>query len=205
MGDASFFVQADYDGAPVLKIGAVVLDEEASGQRSETRDAAHAPNPEPRMLILRPHPKQAGEVPPLVLPRGSRQYATIAADGATQWHDARDEATGRAHAATLEPFARGLARELAEEAGIDAALLARSPCRALGALPFHSRHKGIYPIYWFVVTLAAADAAALLATPLPMDASERRWETLAAIEALAARGEFSAGYLPVIHAALRSQ
>ncbi|MBX9726435.1 MAG: hypothetical protein K2X09_04145, partial [Rickettsiales bacterium] len=68
----------------------------------------HPPRTTYEILIIRPIPKQAGEVPPFVLPRGSRQYQ----DASGMWHDARDVATGFAHAATLEPFTRALAREI---------------------------------------------------------------------------------------------
>ncbi len=169
---------------PILKIGAVVLT--ASGEQ---------------VLILQPLPKQQGEVPPFVLPRGSRQYATSTAEGGVVWQDARDAATGLAHAATLEPYLRALTREIEEEAGVTPSQLADARVHALGAMAFHSRSKGIYPIYWFVVVVDAATAAQLT-TQTPADALCVRWATLAEIKNMAAQEQFSAGYVPVIEAAL---
>ncbi len=170
---------------PVLKIGAVVL---------RGADAKGLPD----ILIVRPHPKTPGEVPPFVLPRGSRQYQ----DAAGAWHDARDAQTGAQYAARLEPFMRGLQREVEEEAGVDSAMLARAQVQELGTMEFTSRTKGVYPIYWFVVTLAAADTARV-SDRLPADASALQWATLDDIKAMAATGSFSGGYVPVIEAALR--
>lgn len=170
--------------APVLKIGAVVL-RAATGH----------------ILILRTKPQNPGEVPPFVLPRGSRQYSTLTADGQEEWHDARDAATGREHVKALEPFRRGLAREIEEEAGITPAQLARAKVDELGVMEFTSRSKGVYPIHWFVVQPDAATAASL-AAQMPVDALELRWATRAQIAQMAAQGDFSAGYLPVIDAAL---
>ncbi len=197
--------------SPILKIGAVVMYPPPNPKRDlappqggsyGARDGVtthHSPLTTHRILILQPIPKRAGEVPAFVLPRGSRQYQD--ADG--QWHDARDEATGRAHAATLEPYARGLAREVEEEAGVTPEMLARARVVELGEMAFQSRTKGIYPIYWFVVALAQEDAAQLTDT-VPADALSTRWASLPEIEAMAARGEFSAGYVPVIMRALAS-
>ena len=166
--------------SPILKIGAVVL--RVGGQ----------------VLVIQPKPKHAGEIPPFVLPRGSRQYQ----DANGGWHDARDVATGEKYAAMLEPFTRALAREVEEEAGVTEAMLARADVHELGRLEFQSRSKGVYPIYWFVVRLDEADAANLADT-IPEDALGVRWATLDVIKAMAARGEFSAGYIAVIEAALR--
>ena len=161
--------------SPILKIGAVVLRGDGA------------------VLIVQPKPKHAGEIPPFVLPRGSRQYA-----GA--WHDARDVVTGEKHKDRLEPFERALAREVEEEAGVTSDMLARANVRELGRLEFASRTKGKYPIHWFVVRLAAADATGLENT-VPEDALSVRWAGLEEIKAMAAR-EFSAGYVAVIEAAL---
>ncbi len=191
--------------SPVLKIGAVVLKRVASHQSPVASKAAlndASPVTDYEILIVRPHPKTPGEVPPFVLPRGSRQYQ----DEAGAWHDARDMATGVKHAATLEPFKRALAREIEEEAGVSAQQLAAARVTELGAMNFASRSKGVYPIHWFVVTLAAADASALdtqiASKQYPADATELRWASLEEIKTMAAQGEFSAGYVPVIEAAL---
>lgn len=151
------------------------------------------------ILIIQPIPKHAGEVPPFVLPRGSRQYC----DAQGVWHDARDAATGAKHADTLEPFTRALAREIEEEAGVSGDMLARARVNELGAMAFQSRTKGNYPIHWFVVMPTAKDAA-LLDGQTPADATAVRWATLDEIKVMAARGEFSAGYVPVIEAALHA-
>lgn len=152
-----------------------------------------------QFLIIQPIPKTPGEVPPFVLPRGSRQYQ----DANGNWQDARDEATGTQHAATLEPFVRALERELAEEAGVSSAMLARARVVELGDMMFTSRSKGTYPIHWFVVIPAPEDAA-LLGHELPEDATAIAWASLDDIKAMAATGEFSAGYVAVIEVALQT-
>lgn len=197
---------------PILKIGAVVLRKQPrtdSGMRSASEPLAagvsaakgtKSPSIDAtEILIIRPIPKQAGEVPPFVLPRGSRQYQDVSG----QWQDARDVATGFAHAVTLEPFTRALAREIDEEAGVSGEMLARARVVEMGAMDFTSRSKGTYPIHWFAVMPTAADAA-MLDTQMPADATAVRWATLDDIKTMAATGEFSAGYLPVIEAALQA-
>ncbi|MFZ4541632.1 MAG: hypothetical protein ACOYNL_07475 [Rickettsiales bacterium] len=164
---------------PVLKIGAVVL-------RADTRD----------VLIVQPVPKRVGEVPAYVMPRGSRQYLHEDA-----WHDARDAATGLQHQATLEPFERGLLREIEEEAGVTQAQVAQAQVRDIGVRYFQSRSKGVYPIYWFVVVLDAR-AAGDVVTRTPVDALHTCWAGLNEIQKMANRGEFSSGYLPIIEEAL---
>ena len=186
--------------SPVLKIGAVVLKRVTSHQSPvASKEALHDASPvtDYEILIVRPHPKTPGEVPPFVLPRGSRQYQD--ADG--QWHDARDMATGVKHAATLEPFTRALAREIEEEAGVTPSQLAAARVTELGAMDFASRSKGVYPIHWFVVVPTAEDAATL-ALQMPKDATELHWASLDEIKTMAAKGEFSPGYVSVIEAAL---
>lgn len=165
--------------SPILKIGAVVLRADGA------------------VLVVQPKPKRAGELPPFVLPRGSRQYQ----DETDAWVDARDVATGEKYRDRLEPFARALAREVEEEAGVTPAMLSRADVRELGRMEFQSRTKGVYPIHWSVVKLTAADAATV-ADAMPEDALAVRWATLGEIKAMAVRGEFSGGYVPVIEAAL---
>jgi 8-oxo-dGTP pyrophosphatase MutT (NUDIX family) len=203
--------------SPVIKIGAVVVKAVTSHQSPVSSEgeaqavpflslltkgegglaAPLAPITAYEVLILQPIPKKQGEVPAFVLPRGSRQYR----DAAGAWHDARDMATAEAHRDRLEPFSRALAREVEEEAGVTPDMLARANVRELGARAFQSRSKGVYPIHWFVVALADDDAATLT-DHVPVDALSVRWATLEEIKAMAARGEFSAGYLPVIEEAL---
>ncbi len=157
---------------PIYKVGAVLVHGD-------------------RVLLVRPHPKNAGEVPPLVLPRGSRQYRDAQGD----WRDARDAETAQRHADTLEPLARALAREVEEEAGLPAALLPGLPTIDLGPMAFQSRSKGLYPVHWFQLTL---DDAAVGALRPPADASEVRWMTMEAVRAGIMGGTISAGYWPVI-------
>ena len=166
--------------SPILKIGAVVLRADGA------------------VLVVQPKPKHAGEIPPFVLPRGSRQYQ---GEQGT-WVDARDVATGEKYKDSLEPFSRALEREVEEEAGVTPAMLARANMHELGRLEFQSRSKGVYPIHWFVLTLNEADVAAV-ANAVPEDALSVRWATLEEIKAMAARKEFSGGYVSVIEAALR--
>ena len=167
----------------VLKIGAVIV---------RPRDKA--------VLIVQPVPKTAQDVPAYVLPRGSRQYAVVV-DGQTQWHDARDAGTGARHADTLEPYRRGLTREIEEEAGITPQQLAKAKVVDMGVMDFTSRSKGVYPIYWFLV-VPDEDTAARLTHTTPVDALSSRWASLEGIRKLAAAGKFSAGYLPVVEKAL---
>lgn len=169
---------------PVLKIGAVIVRE---------RDKA--------VLIMQPIPKVEGEIPAYVLPRGSRQYAVVV-NGKTEWHDARDLATGVKHADTLEPLLRGLAREIEEEAGITPAQLVKATVTELGAMDFKSRTKGIYPIHWFIVVPDEATVAAISRTT-PVDALSVRWAKFEAIIKLDDVGKFSTGYIPVIAEALK--
>lgn len=196
--------------SPVLKIGAVVvrvMTQPDSGVRSASEphsgggkqcEGGKAPFNHFQLLIIRPKPKTPGEVPPFVLPRGSRQYQ----DANGVWHDARDEETGARHAERLEPFARALEREVAEEAGVTSEMLARARVVEFGTMEFASRTKGNYPIHWFLVIPAPADAA-LLDETLPEDTTALEWASVDAIKAMAATGEFSAGYVPVIEAALQ--
>ena len=149
------------------------------------------------VLVVQPKPKHAGEIPPFVLPRGSRQYRNEQGI----WVDARDVATGEKYKDSLEPFSRALEREVEEEAGVTPAMLARAEVCELGRMEFQSRSKGVYPIHWFVVTLDEGDAAGA-ADAVPEDALSVRWATLDEIKAMAARNEFSGGYLEVIEAAL---
>ncbi len=181
--------------SPVIKIGAVVVRRVVSEEETllTTHDAELTTY---QILIIQPIPKNKGELPHFVLPRGSRQYQLHG-----EWIDARDVATAERYRDALEPFTRALMREIEEEAGVSPAQLEAAQVLELDALPFQSRCKGIYPIHWFVVVPDAATAS-LLAQQRPVDALEVRWATLTEIKAMAARGDFSAGYVPVIEAAL---
>ncbi len=154
----------------------------------------------PEIFIIQPKPKHSGEVPPWVLPRGSRQYWEWQGDGRV-YTDIRDAATAVAHAEQLESFTRTLRREMEEEAGIAPEVLERIPVLELGAMDFTSRTKGIYPIQWFLLQPDEA-CQAMMANHPPVDTLQTRWAAVEQIEAMIAAGEFSAGYLPVIAHAL---
>lgn len=185
---------------PILKIGAVVVapPPKPKGGLAPPPGGSTQSLVASEILIIQPIPKRAGEVPAFVLPRGSRQYQ----DETGAWHDARDAATGAKYDATLEPFARGLAREIEEEAGVTPEMLAAATVTELGPMLFQSRTKGVYPIYWYVVQVDDI-AAQQMRAQTPADALSTRWATLSEIKLLAARGEFSAGYVPVIERALQ--
>lgn len=166
---------------PVYKVGALVLRPAAQGMQ---------------VLIVRPQPKRPGEVPPFVLPRGSRQYR----DAEGNWHDARDGAIAQMQEAALEPLTATLLREIEEEAGVPPKILRKAKVHELGRREFASRSQQTYPVHWFVVVLDAAALPKLHA--VPSDAMAVRWESPAEIEAMAAYNEFSSGYIPVIREAL---
>lgn len=177
---------SQHQDTPVYKVGAVIV-RRARGES-------------PEILIIQPKPKQLGEVTQFVLPRGSRQYWEWQGDG-RRYIDIRDAETAAAHAEQLEPVTRTLEREIHEEAGIAPADLARAPVVDLGPMDFQSRTKGIYPIHWFIVEPDAETQTAMAAN-LPVDTLVTRWATVAQIKKLITDGNFSAGYLPVIEAAL---
>lgn len=165
---------------PVLKVGAVII-----------RPSDRA------ILIVQPIPKRAGEVPNFVLPRGSRQYE----DAHGEWHDARDAQTGETNRGSLEPFRRGLEREIEEEAGMTPAQLAKARVIEMGDMDFTSRTKGTYPVHWFVVMPDEATAQTMV-EKVPVDAMATYWAGQDEIKVMAKVGIFSAGYLPVIEKAL---
>jgi hypothetical protein len=169
---------------PVLKIGAVIV---------RAHDKA--------VLIMQPIPKEENEIPAYVLPRGSRQYAVVV-NGESEWHDARDAATGLKHEQSLETFYRGLEREIEEEAGITREQLAKAQVIEMGAMDFKSRTKGIYPIHWFIVVPDEATVKAI-SRSTPVDALSVRWAKFEAIIKLDDVGKFSTGYIPVIAEALK--
>lgn len=165
------------EDVPIYKVGAIILRAMKRGQE---------------VLIIRPKPKNKGEMPQLVLPRGSRQYK----DGEL-WHDVRDAATAMAKVAALEPLDRALRREIEEEAGIPQAMLRSLDVRPLGARNYHSRTKGIYPVYWFVV-IASESAQREIARAAPPDTLEVRWVDMDTLQRLVEEGAFAKGYLPVV-------
>lgn len=166
---------------PISKVGAVVVRE---------RDG--------QVLIVRPIAKRAGETPPFVLPRGTRQYY----DSTTSvWIDARSEEQAVEHVATLEPLSQTLLREAEEEAGIPPAVLQRDGLEyyELGPRMFQSTTKGTYPVYWFLMVLNEADVKQL--APVPADATEAKWVSIDEAAQLARDGAFSPGYIPIIQEA----
>lgn len=169
---------------PVYKIGAVVL-RQRDGQA-------------PEFFIMRTKPKRAGERAPWALPRGSRQYAQADAGGKLHYYDARDAAIAAQHADTLEPLTRALKRELYEEAGIPRSVLQCPDVRVqdMGTRLFQSRNKPAYDVHWFVVAVNAVAQSRM--QHHPRDTVAVQWATLNTIEALAAAGDFSPGYVPVV-------
>lgn len=164
----------------VTKVGAVVL---------RTDGAA------PRVLLVQPRPKPhtPEDMPPMGLPRGTRMYAL--ADGAMV--DANhDGNTPPPPGAVLEPLADTLVREVEEEAGVSADMLARATVYEMGTRRFASRKKAPYPLHWFVVRLHAEDAEAVTGAPLK-DSLHVQWVTLGELRALVESGKASAGYVIV--------
>ncbi len=133
------------------------------------------------------------------LPRGTRMYAL--ADG--NYVDANHDGTTPPPAgATLEAVAATFTREVEEEAGVNAAMLARATVYEMGARLFASRSKPPYPIHWFVVLLHTTDAEAVAAARLK-DSLHVQWVTLAELRALVESGTASAGYVAVAEEGLR--
>ena len=168
---------------PIYKVGLVLL-----------RDVASTP----RVLWVRPNPKNPGDATPLVLPRGSRQYK--AADGTLR--DVRDDAVAQAHRYQLEPLYDTLVREAEEEAGVPPSLLAAADIIELGARMYRSspasppRH-----IHWYARALKEHEVGAL--NPTPADAlTPPVWLTLNEAHTLATKGEARGGYMAVIEEAL---
>lgn len=152
---------------------------------------------DPQVLIVRPRPKNEGELPDLVLPRGSRQYKDMHEDGHYEWCDVRDAQGARIHAATLEPLHRTLEREMWEEAGMPKTVLHRQETYEFGEMDYQSRTKGSYPIYWFAAIVDEDGQGRMRTLNLP-DALETRWVSIADLEGLAEQGIFSPGYVPIV-------
>lgn len=164
----------------VTKVGAVVL---------------RADGDVPRLLLVQPKPKPATpeDMPPMGLPRGTRMYALADGTMIDANHDGR---TPPPPGAVLEPLTDTLAREIAEEAGVSADMLARAEVRDMGARLFASRKKTPYLIHWFVVVVRVEDAELIRVAPLK-DSLSVRWVTLAELGALVESGKASAGYVAV--------
>lgn len=164
----------------VYKVGAVIL-----------RDID---TPEPKVLIVRPFPKEGGELP-YTLPRGSREYR--GKDGKT--YDARDEATAIANADRLEPLPNTLARELHEEAGLKPEHLWKQPIFEVGPKPYTSESKGTFDIHWFAVTPSPEVIDGM--QNMPGDALKpTQWKT---VNELKAMGDgFRQSYLPLIESVI---
>ncbi len=164
----------------VTKVGAVVLRVDGAA---------------PRLLLVQPKPKPATpeDMPPMGLPRGTRMYALADGNYVDANHDGN---TPPPPGAQLEPLADTLAREAEEEAGVNAAMLARAEVREMGARLFASRKKAPYFVHWFVAVLDAADAEAVVAAPLK-DSLHVQWVTLAELRTLVETGKASAGYVAV--------
>lgn len=171
-----------YTKTPVNKVGAIILRGLETGA--------------PQVFVVQPYGTKPDN-PPFVLPRGTRAYRKP--DGTLV--DARDAETARAQADHLEDFRETLAREIEEEAGMTPAQLAQSKVIELGALPFESRSKGVYPVQWYIVIPDVRTAAAL-ANQASVDSQHKGWSNVAEMETMATAGTFSKGYVAVVKEAL---
>lgn len=162
------------DTVPIYKVGLILVRHEHE------------------VFLLRPKPKRAGEIAPLVLPRGSRAYRD--ADGTL--HDVRDAAAALAHHGRLESVEETLLREANEEAGISPSLLqaamARGGLAALGARPYKD-----YEVYWYVLHVDDAFCASMVT---PVDAKETLWATLAQMQML----DVPEGYQRVVREVIKT-
>lgn len=176
----------DSEVSLVTKVGAVVL---------------RADGDAPRVLLVQPKPKPATpeDLPPMGLPRGTRMYALADGNYVDANHDGN---TPPPAGATLEAVAATFAREVEEEAGVNAAMLARASVTEMGVRLFASRSKPPYPIHWFVVLLHPADAEAVATAPLK-DSLHVQWVMLAELRALVESGKASAGYVAVAEEGMR--
>ena len=175
------------DAEPLItKVGAIVLREAGEGYE---------------VLAIQPRPKAKSpdDLPPIGLVRGTRSYfdtstnTLIDAD-----HNGR---TAPPEGMVLEPLAHTLAREIEEEGGVTAAMLANAQVREMGARLFASAKKIPYPIYWYVVLLQDSDAEALPLEGL-QDSLHSEWVSLAKFVQYVEAGKASRGYIPVIEEAL---
>lgn len=167
----------------ITKVGAVVL-------RTDTM----------QLLVIQPKPKPhtPEDLPPIGFVRGTRMYRDAAGIAQDANHDGR---TAPPEGAVLEPLIDTLTREIDEEAGVTPAMLARAEIRTMGGRLFASRKKTPYPIYWFIVTLAAQDAV-VPETVSPKDSLYVRWVTVPELQALVEEGRASPGYLEVAESTL---
>ena len=155
-------------------------------------------------LLLRPNPKKNDKTPPLVPPRGTRQYQD--ADG--EWKDARELEDAIAHADdkwVWQEFADTARRELWEEAGIAPELTNKRGLTEIGDREYIALHKPIeergapYRIHWFLLELKPEDIRAL---QTPEDATEIGWFTLKDMEEAAALGKARPGYVAIVKEAM---
>ena len=154
-------------------------------------------------LLLRPNPKKNDRTPPLVPPRGTRQYQD--ADG--EWKDAREVEDAIAHAKKeWEKFADTAQRELWEEAGIAPELSNKRGLTEIGEREYIALHKpeeergAPYRIHWFLLELKPDDID--VQKKLPEDATEIGWFTLEKMEEKAALGEARPGYVAIVKEAM---
>lgn len=156
-------------------------------------------------LLLRPKAKKNDRTPPLVPPRGTRQYR----DDDGEWKDAREVEDAIAHADdkwVWEEFADTARRELWEEAGIKPELTNKRGLTEIGDREYISLHKPIeergapYRIHWFLLELKPDDID--VQKKLPEDATEIGWFTLKQMEEEAARGAARPGYVAIVKEAM---
>lgn len=169
----------------VTKVGAVILR-----VRSGTQEVL--------LIQPKPKPRTPDDLPPMGLPRGTRMYRNAAGNLVDADHDGR---TAPPAAAVLEPVRETMAREMEEEAGLTTQMLARATVHALGPRLFASTKKTPYPIYWFVVVLAADDAATITHAAL-QDSLHSEWVTLERLQEYVESKKASRGYIAVAQEAL---
>lgn len=189
--------EASANDTPVYKVGAVILRQP---KPDGSTDIQGQESGGVEVLIVQPIPKNEGEQPKLVLPRGSRKYKYQDPDGTRHSGDVRDAETARRYAHSLESLPHALLREVYEEAGMKHASLRKQEVFELGTRAFQSATKSPYDVHWYVIW--PDKKAQREMDPNPIDALQTRWATLEEIEDLAERGLFSQGYLPVIREAV---
>ena len=180
--------------APVYKVGGILL-------RGLDGDA-------PEVLITQPRPKPETphDIPPMGLPRGTRQYWKR--DGALgkTWYDARNAETALANAKNLEPLTSTLQSEVHEEAGMRPEWLRQQPGFELGTKEFKSSTKAPYLVQWYVIMPNEATQQKMLTEPLK-DAVKTEWVSVPELKrrTMLTRGKqdcVNPTYLPIVEEAI---
>lgn len=143
---------------------------------------------EPKVLIHLPRPKYNRQDAMMWgLARGTRQYRLAMGP----WQDMQGDAVPAG--SELEPAIKTAWREMQEELGIERADVAGRELTPFGQMDYRSPRGEPYPVQWFACRIAQP-----YRMEKAMDAQNTRWVTLPEIKAMAARGEFKEGYLPVL-------